>query len=51
MYHPTTRMLTILELLQVHLLDVAADRALAERQRHPGLELRDHPRLHLGVLV
>ena len=32
-----------------HPLDVTADRAFAERQRHPWLEARDDARLHLGM--
>ena len=38
-----------LELAQVHALDVAADAALAEGERHPRLEAGDHARLHLGA--
>jgi hypothetical protein len=34
---------------EVHALDVAADRAFAEAQRHPRLERRDDPRLHVGM--
>ena len=37
------------ELRQVDALDVAADAALAEAERHPRLELRDHARLHVRV--
>ena len=37
------------ELAEVDLLDVAADAALAEAERHPRFELRNHARLHLGV--
>ena len=40
-----------LELLQVDSLDVAADAALAEGQRHPRFESLDHAGLHLRVLV
>ena len=39
------------ELIEVHLLDVAADAPLAEGERHPGFELPDDARLHLGMLV
>ena len=38
-----------LELVQVHALDVAADAPFAEGQRHPRLEVRDDPRLHLRM--
>ncbi len=38
-----------LQLGQRHPLDIAPDAALAEAQRHPGLEVADHPGLHLRM--
>ncbi len=45
------RILTVerFQLSQVHALDVAANAAFAETQRHPRLELRDHARLHVRM--
>jgi hypothetical protein len=38
------------QLAERHALDVAPDAALAEGERHPWLEMRDHARVHLGVI-
>ena len=39
------------ELVEIDALDVAADAAFGEAERHPGLEVRDDSRLHVGVFV
>ena len=38
-----------LKLADIHALDVAADAAFAERERHPGLEMFDDSRLHFRM--
>ena len=39
------------ELVEIDAFDVPADAAFAERERHPRLELRDDPGLHVRMLV
>ncbi len=39
-----------LKIGEVHALDIAADASFAEGECHPGLESRDDPRFHFGVL-
>jgi hypothetical protein len=39
------------ELIEIHFLDIAADAAFSEAERHPRLESLDYARFHLGMLV